>query len=167
MKFIEFSVVFLDDLFPIRYRCSPNIFIAVDQLQHIGCRIHAAVGIGFTVFEPLALCAEHAYVVLIFLFSLPLSQPIQIRTTATIFSIAGLLLQESRFFQVLDSTSGGGFGKLQVPCNGGDGWPADPLFVCPVGKVDVDSYRPVGQILFVKMGQILHHFPKLPSFFVT
>lgn len=61
MKFIEFSVVFLDDLFPIRYRCSPNIFIAVDQLQHIGCRIHTAVGIGFTVFEPLALCAEHAY----------------------------------------------------------------------------------------------------------
>lgn len=95
-----------------------------------------------------------------------LSQPIYIRTASPIFPVAGLLLQESRVFQVQDGPAGSGFGEFQVFGDGGDRRPASSLFVSPVGKVDVNSHRPMGQILLIQMDQVPHRFPQLPSFFV-
>ena len=71
--------------------------------------------------------------------------------------------EESCFLQIPHTPTHGTFRHLQFPGHGGDGWPADPLFVSPAPQVEIHSDSPVGKVALVKpLRSVI--FPLLSSF---
>ena len=73
-------------------------------------------------------------------------KPIAQTAIPSILPIPLFCLHQARFSEVAYRPSGGGFGEFQVFGYGGNGRPADAVFVGTIGKIYVHGDGPVGQI---------------------
>lgn len=76
------------------------------------------------------------------------------RTISTILPVSLFSSYQSTFSQICECPSGGGFREFQIFGDGGNGRPADAVFIGAVSQVDVHGDCPVGQIHLVELCEI-------------